>query len=37
VSYRTLDLEEFKINVKQLAAASDETYGDLKQWVKTPQ
>ena len=37
VSYRTLDLEEFKINVKQLAAASDETYGDLKQWVKTAQ
>ena len=37
VSDRTLDLKEFKINIEQLAAASDETYSDLKQWVKTAQ
>jgi hypothetical protein len=37
VSSRTLDLPEFKINVEQLAAASDETYGDLKPFVKLAQ
>jgi hypothetical protein len=37
VSDRTLDLKEFKINVEQLAAASDETYSDLKPFVKKAQ
>ena len=35
MSDRVLDLKEFKLNVEQLAASSDETYGDLKQFVKT--